>query len=238
MTLDSLLATGGYPAGMSGQQKDRLDALRRTSAPFDYIEISTKRFRTPYFNFFGYIEPRLLFAKLEENNRFVDSSKAGNGVIDPISLYQYQLASFGITTQVFRISFPQIKLQVNLINAGVYWMRTRVALTSDSAGPTAPLNSIYWQFGTNVIFRPDSRWGVSIGFDYLAPRIWNDAYALENKKGLFQDQFDAWLRTGEEGKLFFRFRWTYENKTRNKNFTQVQLGYSLNLFAGASGEKK
>lgn len=198
------------------------------------IKIPRSRFRSVYFNFFGYVEPSLLFSKLEQNNRFIDSAKGASGILDPVSLYQYQLASFGIKLQFFRLSIPQIKIQWNAINVGAYWSRSRVALTTDSAGPSVPLNSNYWQFGSNVIFRPDNRWGASMGFEYILPRIWNDDYKVSNRKGVFQKQFDAWYKTGDDGKLFFRYRWTYENKNRNNNFTQIQLGYSLNLFAGST----
>lgn len=189
-------------------------------------------FKSVYFSIFNYVEPKLLFSKLDENNRLLDSAKAPNNLVDPITLYQYQIASFGARLQLFKLSFPQIKLQLNVLDIGAFWSRTRVASTADSTGPSEALNSNYWQFGTSVIFRPDNRWGASVGFEYLKPRIWNDNYELTNKKGMFQQQFDVWLRTGYEDKLFFRYRWTYENQNRNRNFTQIQLGYSLNLFVG------
>jgi hypothetical protein len=234
--VDLILKDRALPAGRRLNKGDSLMLKSVTLPSPEIITIPHKKFRSPYFNFFGYLEPRLLFSKLEENNRFVDSAKAGNGTLDAIDVYRYQVASFGVHMQVFRMSFPQIKLQWNVINTGLTWSRTRVALTADSAGPTTPLNSSIWQFGTNIIFRPDSRWGASLGIEFLLPNVWNDDYQLSSKKGLFQDQFDAWLRTGDEGKLFFRFRWTYQNAKRNNNFTQVQLGYSLNLFAGKNPE--
>jgi hypothetical protein len=205
---------------------------RTTGVTLTELGQPKSRFRSVYFNFFNYIEPRLLFSKLEETNRLLDSVKAINKTISPINLYQYQVATFGVKMQLFRLSFPQIKMQWNVLDVGAFWSRIRVALTADSAGPSAALNSNYWQFGTSVIFRPDNRWGASLGFEYLSPRIWNDEYERANGHGLFQQQFDAWLRTGDDGKLFFRYRWTYENFSRNNNFTQIQLGYSLNLFTG------
>jgi hypothetical protein len=211
----------------------------------EYTEYKTKdssiripntrgKFKSVYFNYFGYVEPKLLFSKLEENNRILDSTKAIGGQIDPLSIFRYQLASFGINVQVFRLSFPQIKLQWNVLNGGMFWSRTRVALTADSTGPSEALNSNYWTLESNLTFRPDNRWGASLGFGYMKGRLWNKDYSIIKNKGLFQNQFDAWLRTGDDGKLFFRYRWTFENGNRNNNFTQLQLGYSLNLFA-ASG---
>jgi hypothetical protein len=211
---------------------------RKDSTSIKTIVIPNKKFRSPYFNFLSYIEPKLLFSKLEENNRFLDSAKAVGGVIDPLSLYQFQLASFGLNLQILRFSFPQIKLQWNFLNTAVYWGRTRVALSTDTTGPSVALNTKNWEFGSNVTFRPDNRWGASLGFAYILPAIWNSEYQLTTKNGLFQYQFDSWLRTGDDGKLFFRYRWTFENKNRNSNFTQIQLGYSVNLFAGTSLPKE
>lgn len=227
---DTTLKADTNISAMSAIERSWVDSGFRKSV--DTISIPNKKFRSPYLNFFGYIEPKLLFSKLEETNRFVDSTKALQGLIEPINLYRYQIASFGVEVQVFRMSFPQTKLQWNVLNVGMFWSRTRVALTSDSTGPTKALNSNFWEFGSSLIFRPDGRWGASLGFNYVSPRIWDNEFQIINTNGLFQDRFDAWLKTGDTGKLFFRFRRTYEKGKRNNNFTQVQLGYSLNIFAG------
>jgi hypothetical protein len=236
--LAMLMEKGKYPPNFNSLDSIRWELAMKAKTPIDSIDISTRKFRSPYLNFFGYVEPKVLFAKLDQTNRYVDSAKAVSGQIDPIDLYRYQLATFGFNLQVFRVSFPQIKLQWNMINAGVFWTRTRVALTIDSTGPTKALNSNFWQFGSNLVFRPDHRWGASMGFEYILPRIWDNEYAVVNRKGLFQQQFDAWYKTGDEAKLFFRFRWTYQNGDRTKNFTQAQLGYSVNLFTGENDKDK
>jgi hypothetical protein len=212
-------------------RRDTLKALVEQKG--EIIQVDNRNFPFAYQTWVNYVEPKLLFSKLEDNNRFIDSGKAVNNVITPILLYKYQIASFGLGVQVYRINWPQLKLQFNVLNVGGYWSRSRVATTADSSGPTVALNSMLAEFSTGVVFRPDNRWGASTGFAYIYPKIWNPDYKLGRNRGLFQFQFDGYLKTSDEGKLFFRYRWTYEKGNKNANFTQVQLGYSVQLFAGS-----
>ena len=199
----------------------------------DTIKVLNRRFRPTYYTWFSSIEPRLLFSKLEENNRFVDSGFIKSNAIDPLKIYQYQLASLGANLNVYKLHFPQIKLQWNVLNAGGYWFRARVKESTDTANSRGtPINCSYLSFGSNVIFRPDSRWGVATGLEWIIPDIWNSTYTLSNNNPLIQIQFDGHLKTSANGKLFFRYRWTFEKDNRHSNFTQLQLGYALNLFAG------
>lgn len=209
--------------------------------------IKGRRLRPNYYNFFGSIEPRLLFSKLEENNRYLvlDSLSSSNSEIvggivpiNPIELFRHQLASFGLNLNVFKFSFPQLKFSISLLDVGYYWYRTRVQLYNDTeASSTIPLNSQFWQFGSSFHFKPDSRWGVNFGVNYIKQEIWNESFALSNSNGLLQTTFDAHLKTSNYAKLFFRFRWNQEYKNKNNNFTQFQLGYSLDLFSSGYGIK-
>ncbi len=195
--------------------------------------VKHRRFRSPFFNIFGSIEPRLLFSKLEDNNRFLDSSALSGNEINSLRLYQQQLASFGTSLQLLKFSFPQLKFTWNVLNTGIYWYRSRLSFSSDSTDRSSiPLNSHYAVIGTQVNFRPDSRWGATLGFDYINQSLWNSEYTLSDTHALHQIYFESFLRTDTYSKLFFRFKWTYVHKNRESNFTQIQMGYSLNLFGG------
>lgn len=203
----------------------------KTETALEPIKIRNRPFRSPYVNFAGSIEPRLLFSKLEENNRFIDSGKVVANKINPVQLYQYQLASFGFKMNLLKLSFPQLKLNINVLNAGIYWFRTRLSTSTDTANKSSiPLNSHYILFGTSFVFSPDSRWGIVMGCDYIRPGIWSPDYSLTSNTGLLQPYFDGHLKTNDESKLFFRFRWTHERLNKDNNFTQIQLGYTLALF--------
>jgi hypothetical protein len=60
---------------------------------------------------------------------------------------------------------------------------------------------------------------------------------MRDNDGLLQADFDAFYKTSDESKLFFRFRWIYEAGNKDNNFNQIQLGYSMNLFVRGSVTK-
>ncbi|HMF71224.1 MAG TPA: hypothetical protein VK616_07095, partial [Flavitalea sp.] len=80
---------------------------RLDSSLIESISTKSIKQRESFYGYLTYFEPRLLFAKLEGNRRLVDSSKINNGRLDPVSVFQQQLVSFGINLQVLRFSYPQ-----------------------------------------------------------------------------------------------------------------------------------
>jgi hypothetical protein len=199
------------------------------------LAVSRSVLNAAYYNFLGSIEPKLLFAKLEENNRFLLLNDANlNGKkINALQVFQHQLVSFGATLNVAKISLPEAKLSWNVIDIGGYWYRSRAKLEVDSANThSTPLNTGYYKLGTSVDFHPDNRYGLGFSMNYIGQHTWNKDYELAHNKGLFQAGFDGYLKTNEDDKFFFRFRWTLEGHDLNSNFTQVQIGYSLNIFTG------
>ena len=207
----------------------------------DTITVREKKFRPVSYNIFGSIEPKLLFSKLEENTRYLHvnnfTSTEVPDTINSIDLFRYQLVSFGTNLNIFKLSLPQYKITWSIPDFGVYWYRVRAIDTLNSnngnlnKGVAVPINSVYLTLGSNMVFRPDGRWGVSLGFDYIWQNIMNAEFILNNKSGLIQYKFDGFLKTSENSKLFFRFRLTNEVKENNHNFTQLQLGYSLDVFS-------
>jgi hypothetical protein len=227
-----------YKVVMKEQSRD-YDFMNKNSRPKskrDTLEVyvKTKRNSFTFFNTLGGLEPRLLFSKLEENNRYVPLSNISENKVRPLQLYQYQLVSFGATLNVIRFSFPQLKVNWSAINVGYYWFRTRLEASPTVTGPASiPINSNYISLGSHFAFRPDNRWGFGFGADYLRLSIFNPDYFLVNSKGLYQGCFDGFFKTNATSKLFFRFRWIAEAKDRNYNYNQIQLGYSINLFGTA-----
>lgn len=199
------------------------------------LAVSRSVLNAAYYNFLGSIEPRLLFAKLEENNRFLllNDGNLNDKKINALQVFQHQLVSFGATLNVAKISLPEAKLSWNVIDVGGYWYRSRAKLEADSANThSTALNTGYYKLGTSVEFHPDNRYGLGFSMNYFGQHTWNKYYVLAHNKGLFQAGFDGYLKTNEEDKFFFRFRWTLEGHNLNSNFTQVQIGYSLNIFSG------
>ncbi|HTE33038.1 MAG TPA: hypothetical protein VK666_21795 [Chryseolinea sp.] len=217
----------------STKKKDSLVSM----VYFTYTIPKQTKFHSSYYTVVNNIEPRLLFSKLEQNQRFIDSLGLDGGKISPVKLLQYQLVSFGFTANIFKLSFPQLKFSWNVMSAGLYWFRSRVGISSDSSRASTPINSSYLLLSTEAVFKPDNRWGVTMGVNFIKPSIWNGTYELANSHPIIQPHFDAFLKTNETDKLFFRFAWSSEYKQRENNFTQIQLGYSVNLFTADSNSK-
>lgn len=203
---------------------------------FDY-EVKNKKFRSTYFTVLNSMEPRLLFAKLEENNKFIDGESVVDGEITALKLFQQQLVSFGVSFNVFKINFPQQKFAWNFLSGGAYWFRSRIENPDAPDSESIPLNSSYWQLSTDFQFMPDSRWGLNLGVNWIKPEIWHADYKLSDNNALLQPYLNAFLKTNDEDRLFFRYRWTFEHTEKENNFTQIQVGYSMNLFKASDDEK-
>lgn len=215
---------------LEAARNDLKSAQNNRPQLLDIIYIPKNKIGSRYYTFFGSIEPVLLFSKLEQTNRFIDSAKAPANKINPLQLYQYQIASLGINVDLIKFSFPQLKFTWNFLHGGVYWFRTRVATSSDSSQKSVALNSNYWQAGTSLSFNPDSRWALTFGVNYIQPNLWNTDYTLTNSHALLQTFLDGSMKTSDDAKMFLRFRWTSEMGKHEVNFTQFQLGYSMNIF--------
>ncbi len=216
------------------------DSSKQTSQ----IEIRKDKFKPINFVWFNNVEFKLQFLKLEENNRILPYERLGvedeSRKIRPIDLYKYQINAFGPTFDVFRVNYTQLKFSWNVLNLGINWFNVRVADTTAIAAEAGSnyLNNFSFQPGTSFTFRPDGRWGVTIGVNYFQQSTWSKEYDLWNPHGLLQYHVNAHLKTNEHSRLFFRFRFTHEIKERYEGFTQIQAGYSVDLFNTLSKSSK
>ena len=196
-----------------------------------------KPFKPGYFVWMPSIEPKLLFSKIDDKNRFImlDSTQSAGKHTDPLKQFQYQLVSFGTTINLLKIVYPQSKLSWNLLDLGAFWYRARVQNIKDtSTNISMSINNAYFSASSSLTFKPDSRWSFTNGLSYFKQQSFNTEYQFQRNKGLLQANFDGSYKTNSESKMFFRFRWTFDEHDPNKNFTQFQVGYALNLFANSS----
>lgn len=174
-------------------------AWRGDSSIYKVYEITwkNKKFHPSYVTAFNYLEPRLHFSKLEQNNRFIDSLTLEGTKINPLRLVQYQLVSFGTTLNLLKFSYPQLKFSWNFLSVGGYWFRTMVGFSSDSTKASLPMNSSYLLLSSEFLFRPDSRWGATFGVNYIKPNLWISTYELSITHAVLQPDFDAFLKTND-----------------------------------------
>jgi hypothetical protein len=228
----------------ASKTKTPLDSNKELYKPINPVLIRPDKFKPINLVWFNNVEFKLQFLKLEENNRILPYKRLtlenSRIKISPIDLYKYQINSFGPTFDIFRVNYTQVKFSWNVLNIGINWFNVRVA---DSTTVSAESSSIYLnnfsiQPGSSITFRPDGRWGVTIGSNYLRQSIWAKPYELSNPHGLLQYHVNAHLKTNEYSRLFFRFRFTHEIKMRSENFTQIQAGYTVDLFSSIGKSNK
>jgi hypothetical protein len=214
--------------------------IEAQNVPYEVIKVANRNYKFGYYAWIPSIEPKLLFSKLDGNNKFLnlDSAYSSTKSINPLKQFQYQLASFGLTTSILKIAYPQSKLTWNVLDVGTFWYRTRVQNIQDTAtNNSVAVNNGYISFGSQLAFKPDSRWGANVGATFIMQKAFNNEYKFEKNHGLTQFNFDAFIKTNEDSKMFFRFRWLFDGHTFQNNFTQIQLGYSVNIFANSGASK-
>lgn len=209
------------------KSNDRSDTSRRFLRS---INVINRRTPLNYVNFNGGITFRILFSKLDQNNRFIPPDLVSAGKIEALELLRYQTVNIGLRHQFLRIYYPQLKFQWNVLDVGINWSRAVLGASEGVKTDSIPINSSQLVFGSSVRFKPDERWGVSVGIDYIRWMIWSRELELANNRGLLQPYLDTYIWTNTDSRIFLRFRWTHSRLTRARNFTQVQLGYTMDIF--------
>jgi hypothetical protein len=206
-----------------------------------------------YHAYFSYLEPRLNFSKIEENNNklilippdldtvALSSNKKAYYIL-PINLMRYQSTSFDILLNIVKYNFPNIKsnLQFDLA-AGIY--RTNVSDTIDvvdskitkSATPNdKTLNTLRFGFSILYEIKPDSRYGLNIVYDFLMQDLLSDQYNFtSNKRYRYSHTIglEAHLKTNDENTFFFRYKFSiFTPGINEQNYSQIQIGYLVDLF--------
>jgi len=208
-----------------------------------------------YYSFFSYVEPVLAFSKIEKNKNALpltsddlDQSVLQTGnksfIIQPIELYQYQKSSFDLNLNLWKVNFPEIKSNLQ-INTSIGIFKTNVVDTilvknaSTVEKSPAPnfnvLNTLRWGFSAIWEIKPENRYGIVFGWDRRKLNLLDEGFTIptdpEKKMNILNTAWvEAFLKTNEDAKLFFRYRFTFEDKIPERNFTQIQLGYLMDLF--------
>jgi len=210
---------------------------------------------TSYFWILTYIEPRLTISKIENNNKallldtnHVDMSTAtttgkANFKLNALEIRQYQNFNFSTYLNIFKLSFHNVKSSFHGNMHGGY-SRTLISDSVQFIKDTRPaigqsirernLNTLMWGFDVIYEIKPDSRYGFQFGYEWnkIVPR--SSIYSLEPNKSVVQAFWsEGFLKTGDDAKLFFRFRYNNLLAVPSTNFMQVQLGYLLDLFKSA-----
>jgi hypothetical protein len=205
-----------------------------------------------YWGSLTYIEPDLSLSKIEKNKNSLElsfqdldsvaltSQGRKRFRVNAIDLLRYQNSVFDINANLYKFNFPALKSNLQL-NGSAGILRTNVSDSIGLSGSTAyktptentkTLNTIRW--GISLIFeiKPDSRYGISFGWDARFLSLESNDYFLNDTRtnAIYSFWTDAYLKTNDDNDIFFRYKYSYGKKLLDQNFLQVQLGYQLDLF--------
>jgi len=239
--------------GVEGDQPNGLIQIEASRK----FNLFTRRegFKNFYIGLATYIEPQLVFSKIEKNNNTLVLMQKD---LDPIStivnkkifkipaidLFRYQNSAFNIDFNLEKQYLPSVKSSFSEnINVGI--LRTKVsdtlsiensAILKSQSPNDKILNTFKYGFSILYDLKPDSRYGLSLGYSYENFQLLNDDYhSIASYNVVNSFCANAFLRTNDENTLFFKYRISFVSPAVKQNFVQIQLGYSLNLFT-ASGK--
>jgi hypothetical protein len=205
-----------------------------------------------YGGFITFIEPRFTFSKIEDNNKFyiIDSNSMNRDKsfvdsqnhfrLNPIEVLRHQQLSIGLLLNFYKWNLINKKTNFQL-NWYFGYGRTPMAdsflVTNKTITLVQQRNETYVstiQYGPTVLveFKPDARWGVSIGADLRWIKVKHPQFEIDPrfKDMFFTTWFDGHIKTNNSSKIFFRFRKNWIHQQSDYNFNQMQFGYEFDIF--------
>ncbi|MCK9617926.1 MAG: hypothetical protein M0R21_08845 [Lentimicrobiaceae bacterium] len=181
-----------------------------------------------------YTEPKLLFSKLDNDNKNLALLWDTANNINTLDIYKYANRSIGTTLNVIDIVIPRFKAHFEF-NYGIFIYRTGFEnknRTNDSTyeNVITNYNSFNHFFELRVNFMPDSRWGLSYGFKIQNFRIWANENKIIQENGkrylsFYSPYLLGYFRPNDTNEFYFRAELNRSYYTSD-NFMQLQIGYS------------
>jgi hypothetical protein len=219
------------------------------------INLLTHRnqYRFNYDGIFTYVEPRVVLSKIESDNKylFLDKSRLDTMValkqgikafnVNALQVMQYANFSIGVDINLYKFNSWKAKSNFQL-NAHFGYSRTALSdsiVVEDTVAEksaslkTDNLNSRLLGFSVQWDFKPDSRYGFSLGYEINFVKPYSDNYILVDqfKNPVQTVSLESFIKTNNDGgRLFFRTRFNRLFKDANRNFMQIQLGYAADIF--------
>ena len=200
----------------------------------------------------SYIEPQFTFSKIEENNRYLnldsmqlDKTKSfgdssNHFLINPLEILRYQQWNFGMDINLFKMNFQNRKsnFQVNgHFSYGATPASDSIKITQDKitqiqSRNISKINTTTYGIGIMYEVKPDSRYGLSFGYDFKWINVLNNQFEYNSAftNCYHTAWFNGFFKVNDDSKLFWRFRKNWLSKNDKYNFYQIQLGYELDIF--------
>jgi len=169
-------------------------------------------------------------------------------VSTPIEVSNYQNLSLGLDLNILFLDNPDMKFNF-FLNGGFRYGRTAIrdslrTLNTqniiENTGLTNEYGVNYFTFYPEAVlqFLPEERFSFSILYrlQYFSSAFTEPVLISYNKEGEFESKTSklistfeimAYVKTGENGKIFGRWRFNGQWTNVNENYQQIQVGYSF-----------
>lgn len=226
-----------------GMQEDNPNGIIQTEVE-KRINIWTRRFKLPLganWGFLQYAKPYVVLSKVEKQNRYLELEKQNKKdtlKINSLDLFQHE--AFRVGTDINLITFDGVSAKSTICwDMGVAFSKVIVSDTTTietAESNKTHINNLNLYTKANFRLFPDERYGISFSYQlsYYSPlnhgiELLQIKEERDNKNWLQSMEMMAFLKTGDAGKVFFRYRLNSSLTNWDHNFAQVQLGYSFDI---------
>jgi hypothetical protein len=226
-----------------GLQEDNPNGIIQTEIE-KRITLWTKRKKFTKGSNYGliqYAKPYAILSKIEKQNRYLElEDLKENAPLKVNSLELLKHEAFRVGTDINALTFdgPSAKSTI-CWDMGVAFSKVIASDTTTietAESNKTHINNLNLYTKASIRLFPDERYGINFSYQLNYYNPLNNKVELmhfkENKgnKNLLQNmEMIAFLKMGDDGKLFFRYRLNSSLTNWDYNFAQVQLGYSFDI---------
>lgn len=236
-----------------GLQRENPNGLVQSEVSTRFLLNTTRSGEGSYnLGFASFVEPKLVFSKIEDNNRNILFDQADLDltelpdnrkvfITNPVDLFRHQRFAFDIDFNLLKLNLTQIKsnFRINL-SAGINQINSTDTINIINSLPVyniVPLESIInnWKYGFTFMIevKPERRYGIHFSYDWRRYNILNDGYTFPVNKNLLNTiTSEAFIKTSDQSNstIFFRSRLSFSNPIEEQNFLQLQVGFLFDIF--------
>ncbi|NOX87124.1 MAG: hypothetical protein GXO86_14395 [Chlorobi bacterium] len=201
-------------------------------------------------SFFSFIDFEFTWSKIENKVKYlslnaytpqqVDSTLF---FIDALQVYRYQIFQLGGEVNLWLLEVQGLKFdfEINLhANFGYARVVDTINYQGEALNIDEPLNSILLAPEIKFVFYPEKRINISVS-DKLTRQYFlfdDENFGYKSQKGNELVEGSKWFNTigldayywpSAQGKIFIRYRLNHELNNIYSNFSQFQIGYSMNI---------
>lgn len=217
------------------------------------IAINTHRYacnsrRYTNYGFFQYINPYFSYSKLEDTDyalklkldtvKLSDNFNTYNTAL--IDIYKNERLRVGADFNIAVLDFSQFKSNLWL-DLGAQFGQIKcndITNEENNSENNFTVNSLFFFSKLKYKIYPDKRFGLQFSYkighydilnDKMKQNDTEDQSLKDNFYWLHELTMQTFVRTGDKGKVFFRYKIASPIDNWDNNFTQLQLGYSFDI---------